>query len=156
MSFEAFCARRRSIVVGAGLGAVTAVLAACSTYGRKSVAEGNGSAPPQASGSSAAPSGPRQLAKTADVPVGSGIIVDDIVITQPTAGTFTGLSSVCTHAGCNVSEVVDGAILCPCHGSRFNLDGTVANGPATQPLEAKPVAVQGDSIIADQVIASSS
>jgi len=87
------------------------------------------------------------LAKTADVPVGSGVIVDDVVVTQPAAGDFKGFSSVCTHAGCNVSEIVDGVIVCPCHGSKFNLDGSVANGPATKPLEAKAVAVQGDSIV---------
>ena len=148
MDLEAFRARRRTVIVGASLGAVTAVLAACTTYGKKPAAESTTSAPAQASGSSATPSGPKQLAKTADVPVGSGVIVDDIVITQPTAGTFTGLSSVCTHAGCTVSEVVEGAIVCACHGSKYNLDGTVANGPATKPLEAKPVAVQGDSIVA--------
>ena len=132
-----FRARRRTLIVGTGLGALTAVLSACTNYGRKSAAESGDS-----------PSGAMQLAKKADVPVGSGVIVDDIVITQPTAGTFTGLSSVCTHAGCTVSAIVDGEIVCPCHGSRFNLDGTVANGPATRPLEAKPVAVQGDSIVA--------
>ena len=151
MDLEAFRARRRTVIVGASLGAVTAVLAACTTYGKKPVAESTTTAPPQASGpsgSSATPSGPKQLAKTADIPVGSGVIVEDIVITQPTAGTFTGLSSVCTHAGCTVAEVVDGAIVCTCHGSKYNLDGTVANGPATKPLEAKPVAVQGDSIVA--------
>ncbi|MDT5112804.1 MAG: hypothetical protein QOE20_4694, partial [Mycobacterium sp.] len=96
-------------------------------------------------GSSAAPSA---LAKTADVPVGGGVIAGDTVVTQPTAGVFKGLSSICTHAGCNVSEIVDGTIDCPCHGSKFNLDGTVAKGPATKPLEAKAITVQGDSIVA--------
>ena len=148
MNFEAFRTRRRTVILGAGLGAVTTALAACTTYGKKPAAESTSSTPAQGSETPAPPSGPKQLAKTADVPVGSGVIVDDIVITQPTAGTFTGLSSVCTHAGCNVSEVVDGVIVCPCHGSKFNLDGTVAKGPATKPLAAKPVAVQGDSIVA--------
>ena len=148
MYLEAFRSRRRTVIVGASLGAVTAVLAACSTYGKKPAAESSSSAPPQETGSSATPSGPKTLAKTADVPVGSGVIVDDIVITQPSAGDFKGLSSVCTHKGCNVNQVADGLIVCPCHGSKFNLDGTVANGPATKPLEAKAIVVQGDSIVA--------
>lgn len=147
MYLNAFRSQRRAVIVGAALGAVTAVLAACTTYGKKPVADSTSSAPPEESGSAATPSDPQQLARTTDVPVGSAVIVDDIVIAQPKAGTFTGLSSICTHAGCNVSEVVDGAIVCPCHGSKFNLDGTVAKGPATKPLAAKPVSVQGDWII---------
>jgi len=140
---------RRTVVAGAGLGVLAALVAACSTYGKKPEAESPAPSTPAAgpatSGASAAPSG--ALVATADVPVGSGVIVGDTVITQPTAGTFSGFSAVCTHKGCDVSEVTDGKIVCPCHGSKFNLDGTVAQGPATTPLEAKAVSVQGDSIV---------
>ncbi|MDT7756294.1 MAG: hypothetical protein QOH27_2192 [Mycobacterium sp.] len=144
MHLEAFRSRRRTVIVGAGLGVVTAALAACSSYG-KPAASSSSSPPAEKQGSSAAPSA---LAKTTDVPVGGGVIAGDTVVTQPTAGVFKGLSSICTHAGCNVSEIVDGTIDCPCHGSKFNLDGTVAKGPATKPLEAKAITVQGDSIVA--------
>ena len=60
---------------------------------------------------------------------------------------FNGLSSVCTHKGCEVNTVADGTIDCPCHGSKFSFDGAVVNGPATKPLEPKAVSVQGDSIV---------
>jgi Rieske Fe-S protein len=143
MHLEDLRPRRRTVIAGAGLGAVTAALAACSTDEKP--AASSSSAPTEKPGSSAAPSA---LAKTADVPVGGGLIVGDTVLTQPTAGVFKGLSSVCTHAGCNVNAVTDGKIDCPCHGSKFNLDGTVAHGPATKPLEAKAITVQGDSIVA--------
>ena len=79
--------------------------------------------------------------------VGSGVIVGDIVVTQPTAGVFKGLSAICTHAGCTVSAVAGETIKCPCHGSRYNLDGSVARGPAFAPLRAEPISVQGDSIV---------
>jgi Rieske Fe-S protein len=145
MMLEAFRSRRRTVILGAGLGVVTAALAACSTYGKPAASSSSSSAPAEKPGSSAAPSA---LAKTADVPVGGGVIAGDTVVTQPTAGVFKGLSSTCTHRGCTVSEIVDGTIDCPCHGSKFNLDGTVAKGPATKPLEAKAITVQGDSIVA--------
>ena len=77
----------------------------------------------------------------------SGPRGEEIVITQPTAGDFKGFSATCTHAGCTVNEVVDGTINCPCHGSKFNLDGSVANGPATKPLASEAVSVQGNSIV---------
>ncbi|EGD55989.1 Rieske (2Fe-2S) protein [Gordonia neofelifaecis] len=82
------------------------------------------------------------MAATADVPVGGGVIAGDVVITQPTQGSFQGFTATCTHAGCSLSGVSDGTINCPCHGSKFHLDGTVANGPASEPL--KPVAVRVD------------
>lgn len=133
--------RRRNVIIGAGIGLAASVLAACSA-GKKSTAE-PASSP---SGSTSAPGA--ALTKKADVPVGSGVIVDDVVVTQPTAGVFEAFSTVCPHAGCNVSAVTDGLITCPCHGSKFNLDGTVSHGPAKSPLESKPIKVQGDSIVA--------
>jgi Rieske Fe-S protein len=140
---------RQKVLLGAGLGLVTAVLAACSTYGKKPEAAGessSASAAAPASGGSAAPAA-NVIAKTADVPVGSGVIVDKVVVTQPTAGVFKGFSAKCTHAGCTVNKVADGTIDCPCHGSKYNLDGSVANGPAQKPLEAANITVQGDSIV---------
>lgn len=139
--------RRRTVLVGAGIGAAATALAACSTYGKQPDADGD-SPPTSSSTSGAAPDAPEALTKTTDVPVGSAVIVDDIVVTQPTAGDFKGFSSVCPHAGCNVSEVVDAVIKCPCHGSEFSLDGSVVKGPATKPLESKAITVQGDSIVA--------
>lgn len=143
MSQTPFTARRRSVLYGTGLGAAAAALAACTTYGKPPAAE---SPPASAAPAEASPGTPTALTKTADVPVGSGVIVDDVVVTQPTGGDFKGFSAVCPHAGCNVNEVVDGAIVCPCHGSRFNLDGTVAKGPAKEPLTSTPITVEGDAI----------
>jgi Rieske Fe-S protein len=138
---------RRNVIAGAGLGLAATALAACSTYGKKPEAASSSPAATASSGASA-PGTATALAKTADVPVGSGVIVDGTVVTQPTAGVFKGFSTVCPHKGCDVSKVENGTIDCPCHGSKFNLDGAVVQGPANKPLEAKPVSVQGDSIVA--------
>ena len=141
---------RQKVLIGAGLALVASVLAACTTYGKKPEASGDTAtttkAPPTTGGT--APELTNVIAKTADVPVGSGVIVGEIVVTQATAGDIKGFSSTCTHAGCALNEVVDGTINCPCHGSKFNLDGSVAAGPATKPLEPEAVSVQGDTIFA--------
>jgi len=48
---------------------------------------------------------------------------------------FRALSAVCTHLGCITRYRPDERIIaCPCHGSRFALDGEVIAGPAPRPL----------------------
>ncbi|BDX31992.1 Rieske iron-sulfur protein [Mycobacterium antarcticum] len=126
---------------------IATAVAACGSSTTTPQASSETSSQPPAPTGSASPSVSGALAAVADVPVGSGVIVGDVVITQATAGDFKGFSSVCTHAGCNVSKITDGKIVCPCHNSEFNLDGTVAQGPAKKPLEAKAVSVQGNSIV---------
>ena len=42
---------------------------------------------------------------------------------------FFSVSSVCTHLGCNVKRASPG-FECPCHGSRFDENGRVVQGPA--------------------------
>ncbi|MDV3132271.1 Rieske (2Fe-2S) protein [Mycobacterium sp. 29Ha] len=140
---------RQKVLIGAGVGLLASVLAACTTYGKNPEASGDTATTtksPPTTGLTA-PQPANVIAKTSEVPVGSGLIVGDVVVTQAAAGDFKGFSSTCTHAGCAVNEVVDGTINCPCHGSKFNLDGSVAAGPATKPLASQPVTVQGDSIV---------
>lgn len=50
------------------------------------------------------------------------------------AGTYRAFSSICTHQGCTVSGYSGGRMTCPCHGSEFNQNGQVVNGPAPSPL----------------------
>ncbi|HVA76932.1 MAG TPA: Rieske 2Fe-2S domain-containing protein [Candidatus Binataceae bacterium] len=49
------------------------------------------------------------------------------------ANAFHVISAICTHLGCNV-QWKGTEFDCPCHGSRFNPDGTVIGGPAPAPL----------------------
>ncbi|WNG80221.1 Rieske (2Fe-2S) protein [Mycobacterium sp. ITM-2016-00316] len=138
---------RRQALVCTGVTFAASTVAGCATYGKPPAPEPEPQKP--------APENTTQvpaaaIARTSEVPVGSGVIVGTgdraVVLTQPSPGKFNCFSSVCTHAGCSVSEVVGAVINCPCHGSGFNLDGTVAKGPATRPLDAKSIAVIDDSI----------
>jgi len=87
------------------------------------------------------------LASTSDIPVGSGRMEHGVVVTQPTAGVFKAFVPTCTHAGCQLSDMITTTIDCPCHGSKFELDGSVAHGPAVQPLTPVAITVRGSSII---------
>ena len=131
-------------------GAAAVLLAACG--GAAGTGTGDASAPADGAdpgdGSGAGAGG--ALVATADVPVGSGLILEaeKIVVTQPTEGTFKGFSAVCTHQSCTVASVKADRIGCACHGSAFSTtDGSVLNGPATRPLKEIPVTVEGDQVV---------
>ena len=131
---------RRAVLAGA-VGATAAVaLAACAGGDSETT-----TAPPAPNpAANAAP-----IARTADIPVNGGKIFTEqvVVVTQPTVGQFKAFSATCTHKGCMLSGVEDGAIICKCHGARFDVnDGSVTKGPATQPLASKNIEVIGDTI----------
>lgn len=138
---------RKTVLAGAGVGLVAVAVAACSSGSDSGSSEPSGSSPTESPAGSESTASADALATTADVPVGSGVIVGEVVVTQPEAGDYKGFSAVCTHTGCLLNEIADGTINCPCHGSKFSLDGTVVNGPATKPLESVAIRVQGNSIV---------
>lgn len=45
------------------------------------------------------------------------------------------LSAKCTHLGCNIHSIENGELVCPCHGSRFSLEGDCIKGPAKEGLQ---------------------
>lgn len=131
---------RRSLIAGACAGC-TALVAGCAGYG-------SGPTPP-APPPPPAGAAPGALVATTDVPVGGGVVIaaQNVVVTQPVAGTFKAFDATCTHQGCTVNEVVNGTINCPCHGSEYAVaDGAVVAGPAPSPLPEKAIAVDGTTI----------
>ncbi|QGN31956.1 Rieske (2Fe-2S) protein [Microlunatus sp. Gsoil 973] len=128
---------RRDLFRSVGLvalgGGSAAVLAACS---------GSGSA---SGGDTPTPSGPLTIAKS-DVPVRSGVIKDGFIVTQPSANNYKAFSNICTHQGCPITDLRGDTIMCNCHGSEFNIDGTVKRGPANRPLTAAKLSVDGANL----------
>lgn len=127
---------RRRILSAAALAGGAGVLSACGGNGE----EGEDGAGTVASG---------EIASTSDVPDGGGVILGDagVVVTQPEPGEFRAFSATCTHQACMVTGVTE-TIDCVCHGSRFSLlDGSVVEGPATEPLPERPIRVKGQRIL---------
>jgi len=154
-------ATRRGVLAGVGLVGLASAVSACTSSGSPAGASGGAyggayggtaAAPsaPAASTPAAAGNGASALAATSEIPVGSGKIFtpEKVVVTQPVSGDFKAFSAVCTHMGCIVSQISDGTIDCPCHGSQFSIkDGSVVSGPAPSPLAAEAIKVSGRSII---------
>jgi Rieske Fe-S protein len=139
---------RRAVVAGTGVLAVSATLTACSSDGTSAPPAPASRGPAAPPGQDAPPAG-QSLSSTTAIPVGGGAVFpsQQVVVTQPAAGTFKAFSAICTHSGCMVNKVAGGTINCPCHGSKYDIkDGSVVDGPAPDPLEERKITVSGTAI----------
>jgi cytochrome b6-f complex iron-sulfur subunit len=84
------------------------------------------------------------LGPAAKYPLGSRtpLSIPPSVIVHDEKG-FSALSLVCTHLGCTVENDKDGFV-CPCHGSRYDVDGNVSRGPVVKPLRSLRVEVTNE------------
>jgi nitrite reductase/ring-hydroxylating ferredoxin subunit len=157
---------RRQILLGAGASGALVVLAACSSDSDTPAAGSTAPAPsPDSSESAAATTAPSpsadatSAAPAADavialdkVPVGGSVAATvagaPVIVAQPTKGKVVCFSAICTHQGAQTST--DGKVIsCPRHGSLFNaFTGAVEGGPATKPLPAVKVKIDGTNVVA--------
>ncbi len=62
------------------------------------------------------------------------------------------LISICTHLGCTpIWHPAENRIKCPCHGSNFDKEGDLREGPAPRPLERAAIALDlAGNIVVDK------
>lgn len=86
-----------------------------------------------------------------DVPVGTVLVLarQRVYVVREPRG-FYALSTVCTHLGCITRyEAARQGFFCPCHGSRYSLEGTVTGGPAPRSLVRLHLSLEQDQLIVD-------
>lgn len=92
-----------------------------------------------------------RIGRPETIPVGTLVALPDqkIYVAHGPEG-FYAMSATCTHLGCLTRfEPEHGRIFCPCHGSRFSLDGQVTNGPAPRPLPRLWLALEDGQLVVD-------
>ena len=87
---------------------------------------------------------PAEAGAASAVPRGEARVVRDGIgktgVYRDEQGSAHAVSIRCTHLGCLLRfNSAERSWDCPCHGSRFDVDGAVLEGPATKPLERKQV-----------------
>ena len=80
-----------------------------------------------------------------------------VLINRGSDNRFFALSTQCTHAGCVVPpfSTTTNAIVCPCHGSRYALDGSLISGATPgvpqNPLTQYPVTSDGADVLCVEI-----
>jgi glycine/D-amino acid oxidase-like deaminating enzyme/nitrite reductase/ring-hydroxylating ferredoxin subunit len=80
----------------------------------------------------------------ADLRPGQGAVLmvdgERLAVFRDDDGTMHAVSATCTHLGCIVEfNDAERTWDCPCHGSRFDVEGEVLSGPATEDLEPSEI-----------------
>ncbi|CAM5460508.1 Cytochrome bc1 complex Rieske iron-sulfur subunit OS=Streptomyces alboniger OX=132473 GN=CP975_04825 PE=4 SV=1 [Streptomyces alboniger] len=140
---------RRTVVASLGAAGLAVALTACGSDDDASGSSTEQGADTGSGGTGAGTGAGAALAKTSDIPEGGGKVFSDekVVVSQPKAGDYKAFSTICTHRDCPMTDLKEDVLSCSCHGSQFSVtDGSVKKGPATEPLAAKQITVDGDSI----------
>jgi nitrite reductase/ring-hydroxylating ferredoxin subunit len=72
----------------------------------------------------------------------------EILIASLSSGGYAAVDAHCSHKDCIVDwNKAASEWPCPCHGSRYAVDGKVLEGPATAPIRALNIKDEGDELI---------
>ncbi len=88
-----------------------------------------------------------------DFPMGTWTLVQSLYVVAQDANGFYAYTAICTHQGCTIFKPnSNGDAICPCHGSEFDGNGKVINGPAVLPLQHFAVNICGGNVFVDDTM----
>ncbi len=78
---------------------------------------------------------------------GGSFSKDGVIVARISGTEFTAVSRACTHQGTNVNyRSTQQDFLCPNHGSIFDKNGAVKNGPASSDLKKYNTELTGNNL----------
>jgi nitrite reductase/ring-hydroxylating ferredoxin subunit len=128
---------RREFLRSACAGLLCGVVAGCGAAGNDGASERVVTLPPAVDGRIRLSLGEfPQLREVGGGLVGRAPGVDvPIAVAHLEQGKFMAITAVCSHMATTLNyNSLNGTLDCPAHGSSFELDGRVINGPAKEPL----------------------
>jgi nitrite reductase/ring-hydroxylating ferredoxin subunit len=73
---------------------------------------------------------------------------DKLLLLRAADGEVDALTTTCTHRGCDVGyDAARNLVVCPCHGSEYDVHGGNVLGPAKRPLRRYSVQPDADGLV---------
>jgi len=63
-----------------------------------------------------------------------GLSISGPIIISKLDNELKIFSSRCTHLGCQINKIENEEIICPCHGSKYDINGKPIKGPSIKAL----------------------
>lgn len=139
--------KRRRFLSWFSVSTVLTLLSACSDAPVDSTATSPEAAAPRSDGFVEAGT-LQELESNGSISVGAN--GQNIIVVQNAddPNQLYAVDSVCTHQGCNVNwDDQSQSLICPCHGSKFDAQGQVLAGPATEPIKSYTVKVEAGTVL---------
>jgi Rieske Fe-S protein len=81
---------------------------------------------------------------TVERPAADGVTFARDLVLVRSGPELRAFSSRCPHLGCRVARLEGAELVCPCHGSRFDLSGRRLRGPAAADLRPLSIVERAD------------
>ena len=139
ISRRQFCSGACQVASGAAL---ATLVTACSGGGSPTSPSGNATQLGVSNGRFTGSSVQVNVAGTALTETSGAVLVEStagvFLLARTGANSYSAIDAVCSHESCTVTGADGATYVCPCHGSRYDRNGQVLQGPARAALRQFP------------------